>query len=84
MVVKAFGILRGTKIELQAPVDELPDGSAVALELRPRELPISEKRRLVEGLAGRWANDPSLEGVFAEIEAGRRQPSREVDFDGTP
>ena len=72
MVVRAEGILRGGSIELQTPVTELPEGRLVTVELCPRELPLAERRRLVQELAGAWANDPGLGPIFDEIQQLRR------------
>jgi len=71
MVVRAEGVLRGGNIELRTPVTELPEGSAVSVEMRPHELPLAEKRRLAQELAGSWAGDPSLEPIFDEINRRR-------------
>lgn len=85
MVVKAQGVLRGRRIELETPVTELPDGSLVSVELRPRELSLAEKRRLAEELAGAWAGDSSLDAIFDEIQERRHQyQGRSINLDETP
>lgn len=71
MVVRADGILRGGSIELQTPVTELPEGYLVTVELRPRELPLADKRRLLKELAGSWAEDTSLGPIFDKIQQQR-------------
>ena len=68
MVVHVNGILNGTRVELDQPVPDLPDGSPVSLDLRPRELSVDEKRRLVKPLCGSLANDPSIGPIFEDIE----------------
>jgi hypothetical protein len=71
MVVRTEGVLRGGCIELDEPVSALPEGCLVTVELRPRKLPLSEKRRLVQELVGTWGGDPSLGPIFEEIEQRR-------------
>jgi hypothetical protein len=85
MVVRTEGVLHGGSVELRAPVTELPEGSLVTVELRPRELPLTEKRRLVQELAGSWADDPSLGPIFEKIERKRQADrGRWVDLDDPP
>jgi hypothetical protein len=82
MVVKAEGVLRGGSVELQTPVTAFPDGSLVTVELRPRELPLAEKRRLALALAGSWAGDASLGPIFDEIDRQRHaNQGRRVNLD---
>lgn len=82
MVVRTEGVLRSGRIELARPVSALPEGCLVSVELRPRELPLAEKRRLVQELAGTWADDPSLGPIFEEIEQQRHtDQGRPIDLD---
>jgi len=67
MHVRANGILRGNRIELDHTVTDLPDGSPVSLVLAPREVPIEEKHRIIDELRGAWASDPSLASIFERI-----------------
>ena len=71
MHVRANGILRGDRIELDHPVDDLPDGSLVSLVLSPRGVSIDERHRLIDELCGTWASDASLAPIFEKITESR-------------
>jgi len=82
MVVHVNGILRGKHVELDQPISDLPDGSPVSLDVRPRDPSIAEKKNLVKRLCGALANDASIGPIFEEIERSRRLASeRPVNFD---
>lgn len=75
------GVIIGRYIELLSETD-LPDGLSVTVDIRPESFSLGEKRRLVDELCGSWANDDSLNPIFAEIECNRRNSTpREVNFD---
>jgi len=81
MVLQLHGIVKGKKIELERETG-LPSGSVVVVRVEPKRLPLEEKRRLVDILSGAWADDNSLQTLFAEIERLRDiTPPREVNFD---
>lgn len=71
MHVKANGVLRGDRIELDHPVKDLPDGSLVSLVLSPRGVSINERRRLIDELCGTWSSDASLAPIFEKITKDR-------------
>ena len=71
MHVRANGVLRGDRIELDHPVKNLPDGSLVSLVLSPRGVSIDERRRLIDELCGTWASDASLAPIFEKIAESR-------------
>ena len=81
MVLQLRGIIKGKQIELEHETG-LPSGSVVVVRVEPKQLPLEEKRRLVDVLSGIWADDNSLITLFAEIEKLRDiTPPREVNFD---
>ena len=81
MVFQLRGIIKGKQIELERETG-LPSGSVVVVRVEPKQLPLEEKRRLVDVLSGIWADDNSLKTLFAEIEKSRNvTPPREVNFD---
>jgi hypothetical protein len=83
-VVTRRGIIRGKDITLEAETG-LPPGAAVVVTIRPEMLTLEQKRQLIDELRGSWADDPSLEKVFAEIARERRAAvARDVDFDAAP
>jgi hypothetical protein len=71
MGITLSGIAHGKRIDLdtEAPV---PDGAPVVVRIEPRRRTAEEKRRAVIATAGSWADDASLEAVFAEIARRRR------------
>jgi hypothetical protein len=48
----------------------LPDGTKVTIKIEP-EISREEKLRLAESLCGAWADDPSIDSIFEEIEKER-------------
>ena len=59
----------------------LPDGTKVTIKIEP-EISKEEKRRLAESLCGAWADDPSIDSIFEEIEKERHNyPGRRLDLD---
>ena len=78
------GVIIGRYIELLYETG-LPDGFPVTVDIRPESFSLEEKRRLVDELCGLWADDDSLNPIFAEIECDRRNSYlREVNFDAAP
>lgn len=74
------GIVYGKHIELTQAL-ELPRGSWVEIDIKPKELSLAEKKNLLDSLCGSWANDESLKLIFSEIEANRNiVKGREVNF----
>lgn len=83
MHVKANGVLRGDRIELDHPVKDLPDGSLVSVVLSPRGASIEERHRLIDELCGTWSSDASLDPIFEEIVEHRKDSlGRPVNLDG--
>lgn len=75
------GVVVGRHIELLYETD-LPDGFPVTVDIRPESFSLGERRRLIDELCGSWADDDSLNLIFAEIGHGRRNSTpREVHFD---
>lgn len=82
MHVRANGILRGDRIELDHPVKNLPDGSPVSLVLSPRGVSKEERHRLIDEFCGAWASDASLAPIFEEITEHRsNSDGRPVNLD---
>lgn len=81
MVVRFRGIIRGKHIELEQETG-LAAGSSVAGSLESFSPSTSEKNRLIDSLCGAWANDESIERVFAEIERQRAEIGpRDINLD---
>jgi len=81
MAVQIPGIVKGKRIDLERETG-LPSGSPVIVKIEPRPVDLEAKRGLVDLLCGSWADDTSLEAIFAEIEQRRAMtPPREVNFD---
>ena len=72
MSLNVQGIVRGKQIELDHETG-LPSGSVVMVTIQPKPLTLEEERQLVDQLCGTWADDPSLQSVFAEIGRLREQ-----------
>ena len=84
MSLNVQGIVRGKRIELEHETG-LPSGSVVMVTIQPKLLTLEEKLQLVDQLCGTWADDPSLQSIFAEIEHLREQAiARDVEFDEAP
>jgi hypothetical protein len=66
------GVVHGKRIDLEAEVP-VPDGAPVIVRLEPRRPTAEERRRIMAATAGSWADDPSLEAVFADIARRRRE-----------
>lgn len=66
----------------------LPAGTRVSIKIKTKnkkKLTLEEKRKLVDKFCGAWADDPSINKVFEEIDRERHQDfPREVDFDAAP
>ncbi len=74
------GIVHGKHIELTQELP-LPSGSIVELDVKPKELSLAEKKKLLDLLCGSWVDDKSLATIFSEIEANRNiVKGREVSF----
>lgn len=59
---------------------QIPDGKEVEVRIET-EMNKEEKRRLAANLCGAWADDPSIDSIFEEIEKERHKyPGREVDL----
>jgi hypothetical protein len=81
MEMQLHGTIDGKRIELEEETG-LPDGSAVLVQIQLTDNDLETRRRMIEALCGAWADDPSLPGIFAEIERQRDQAgSRNIDFD---
>lgn len=72
MVRHVNGIIKGNRVELDRPIADMPDGSAVSLDVRLRDTGDATPRTHIRNLCGAWADDPSIEPVFREIEGARR------------
>lgn len=82
MVRHVNGIIRGTRVELDRPIADLPDGSAVSLDVRLRDSGEASAKARIRDLCGVWADDPTIEPVFREIEDARRLTTgRPVNLD---
>lgn len=82
MVRHVNGILRGNRVELDRPIADLPDGSEVSLDVRLRVSGDASAKTHIRELCGVWADDPSIEPVFREIEDARRLTTgRPVNLD---
>lgn len=83
MEVTANGVLHGDRIDLDRPVRDIPDGAEVSITIKRKELSLEEKRKIASELFGAWADDPSIPGIFEEIQRDRERPSTrpEVNFD---
>jgi len=66
------GVAHGRRIDLEAEAP-VPDGAPVIVRLEPRRLTAEERRRVIAATAGSWADDPSLEAVFADIARRRHE-----------
>ena len=81
MVLHADGIVHGRRIDLESDIG-LPDGARVNVQIQTSWSRLDESRRLIASLCGAWRDDPSIEGVFADVARGREASRlRDVDFD---
>ncbi|MGH7998175.1 MAG: hypothetical protein ACREPR_01760 [Brasilonema sp.] len=78
--MKIKGIKRGQTIELLEPVDSIPDGAEIIVDLEPSSTkcdevkkPLTDEERLerLNQLFGVWNNQPELIEIFAEIDKER-------------
>ena len=76
MTITVSGVVHGRRIDLDEEAS-LPNGAPVVVHIETRELSLEERRNIVVGTAGTWADDPSLDGVFDEIARGRRPNSEQ-------
>ncbi|MBI3354867.1 MAG: hypothetical protein HY034_08285, partial [Nitrospirae bacterium] len=70
------------EIELLSPeyLNEV-DNFVMSLLLRQRKKSSEEKKNIIESLCGSWADDKSIDIIFAEIDLQRHSyPGRKVDF----
>jgi hypothetical protein len=59
---------------------QIPDGTEVRVKIET-EITGEEKRKLAANLCGSWANDPSIDSIFEEIERQRHKyPGREINL----
>ncbi|MFL9449570.1 hypothetical protein AB0758_00250 [Tolypothrix bouteillei VB521301_2] len=87
--MKIKGIKRGQIIELLEPVDNIPDGVEIVVDLEPptesteTKTPLTEEERLarLNQLFGVWKNQPELTDIFDEIDKGRHAyRGRQIDI----
>lgn len=58
----------------------IPDGAEVRVKIET-EMTKEEKRSLAKNLCGAWADDPSIDSIFEEIEKERHKyPGREINL----
>ncbi|MBR8839355.1 MAG: hypothetical protein DSM106950_36470 [Stigonema ocellatum SAG 48.90 = DSM 106950] len=78
--MKIRGIKRGQTIELLEPVNNIPDGTEIVVDLEPPstkraefEKPLTDEERLAKlnQLFGAWKDQPELMEIFAEIDKDR-------------
>jgi hypothetical protein len=83
--VRLKGVVRGRSIDLDGDIG-IPDSTRVQVSVEVAATStLEEKRAIVDKVAGVWADDPSIEAIFKEIEAERRQSRpRPIDFDLDP
>lgn len=74
------GIKRGQTIELLEPVNSIPDGAEIIVDLEPSSIksaqvkkPLTDEERLekLNQLFGVWKDQPELTEIFAEIDKER-------------
>ncbi|MGH7999803.1 MAG: hypothetical protein ACREPR_10340 [Brasilonema sp.] len=79
--MKIRGIKRGQTIELLEPMDSIPDGAEIIVDLEPSskyaevKKPLTDEERLekLNQLFGVWKNQPELIEIFAEMDKERQQ-----------
>jgi len=60
---------------------QIPEGTEVKVKIET-EMTKEEKRKLVANLCGTWADDPSIDSIFEEIEKERhRYSGRGINLD---
>ena len=75
------GIVNGNQIELDSETG-LPSGTTVMVTSHTAPLTLEQKRVLVDELCGTWADDSSVQEIFAEIARERHDAlPRNVEFD---
>ena len=80
MSVQIQGVINGKQIELDHEVG-LPYGLRVIVDIQANPLSLEEKRQQVDVLCGAWADDTSIDQIFADIEQQRAATTpREVDL----
>ena len=81
MTITLKGIIKEHSIKLPDWV-KLEDGSQVIVNIETDKKDSKEKKKTAEKLCGSWSNDPSIVGIFENIERERHgYPGRNVDFD---
>jgi len=79
MTITLKGVIEKHSIKLPEWV-HLYDGTKVNVSIEVEES-IEEKRKLAEKLCGSWADDPTIDQIFEEIEKARHSYSgREIEF----
>lgn len=59
---------------------QIPDGAEIRVKIET-EMTKEEKRSLAENFCGAWADDPSIDSIFEEIERKRhRYSGREINL----
>jgi hypothetical protein len=62
---------------------QIPDGVEIRVRIES-EMTKEEKKSLAENLCGAWANDPSIDSIFEDIEKDRHNyHGRMIDLDAS-
>ncbi len=61
------GIIKGNYIELVQETG-IPDGTGILVDIQLLKPNIQDQHTLIDQLCGSWAGDPSISGIFSEIE----------------
>jgi len=78
MAIALKGVIHGKRIDLDWEV-RLPDGTSVVVQIEPLALSLQEKQDLVRATSGAWANDPSVDEIFAALASARQiDPDRYI------
>ncbi len=78
--MQTLGIIKGNYIELTRETG-IPDGTGVLVDIHLLKPTLLEQHRLIDQLCGSWAGDPSIPGIFAEIEKERKGSlPRDIEF----
>ena len=76
------GTIHGKRIDLDRETDIAP-GVRVTVKIEWQSpLPLEQRNELLRRLCGAWASDPTINGVFEEIERERHaEIPGEISFD---
>jgi len=82
--MKVKGILRGRTIELLDPVENIPSGSEVMVEIAPlhplAHLTVEERQKRINESLGAWKDQPNLDAIFVQIDQERHAyRGRQID-----